>query len=132
LTAREAAAAKGADQGPVSGKVDQPEQGQRTPGDRARLLRSPESRFALAGTARLAAEQNATVRVFTVIPRSGPESYDRPYEQAEDIRRARYRANLDDAMDALPAGVGREVRLLGGEVEKRLVVRADRSHRSRR
>lgn len=88
---------------------------------------SHESRVALEGAARLAAEQGAAVRVFTVVAPSGPEGYDRPYDEVEEIRRAHHRAILDDALKALPRDVRPEARLLSGEVEEQLVEQADAS-----
>ena len=88
---------------------------------------SHESRVALEGAARLAAEHDATVRVFTVVPASGVEGYERPYVEVEDLRRDRYRAILDDALKALPAVVRPEGRLLSGEVEEQLVEQANAS-----
>jgi nucleotide-binding universal stress UspA family protein len=88
---------------------------------------SHESRVALEGAAKLAAEHDAAVRVFTVVPPSGPEGYDRPHVEVEELRRDRYRAILDDALKALPAVVRPEGRLLSGEVEKQLVEQANAS-----
>jgi len=88
---------------------------------------SHESRVALDGAASLAADHDAAVRVFTVVPPSGPEVYDRPYEEVEEIRRAHYRVILDDALKALPPGVRPEARLLRGEVEEQLVEQASAS-----
>jgi nucleotide-binding universal stress UspA family protein len=82
---------------------------------------SHESRVALDGAARLAAEQAAAVRVFTVVPPSGPEGYDRPYEEVDEIQRAHHRATLDQALETLPRGIRPEARLLRGKVEEQLV-----------
>jgi nucleotide-binding universal stress UspA family protein len=67
------------------------------------------------------------VRVFTVVPPSGPAGYDRPHVEVEELRRDRYRAILDDALKALPAVVRPEGRLLSGEVEEQLVEQANSS-----
>ena len=88
---------------------------------------SHESRVALGGAAKLAAEHDAAVRVFTVVPPSGPEGYDRPHVEVEELRRDRYRAILDDALKALPPAVRPEGKLLSGEVEEQLVEQANAS-----
>jgi len=88
---------------------------------------SHESRVALEGAARLATEHAAAVRVFTVVPPSGPEGYDGPHVEVEDLRRDHYRAILDDALKALPAEVRPEGRLLSGEVEEQLAEQANAS-----
>jgi nucleotide-binding universal stress UspA family protein len=88
---------------------------------------SPESRVALEGAAALAAEHDAAVRVFTVVPPSGPEGYDRPYDEVQEIRRAHYGAIVDDALKALRPEVRPEGRLLSGEVEEQLVEQANAS-----
>ena len=76
---------------------------------------SPESRVALEGAATLAAEHDAAVHVFTVVP---------PSEQEGN---AHYGAILDDALKALPPEVRPEGRLLSGEVEEELVGKANSS-----
>jgi nucleotide-binding universal stress UspA family protein len=88
---------------------------------------SHESRVALGGAAKLAAEHDAAVRVFTVVPPSGPEGYDRPHVEVQELRRDRYRAILDDALKALPPAVRPEGKLLSGEVEEQLVEQANAS-----
>jgi nucleotide-binding universal stress UspA family protein len=81
---------------------------------------SREARVALEGAARLAAEHDAAVRVFTVVPPN-------VQVEADEIERAHYSAVLDDALNALASEVGPDGRLLSGEVEQQLVVQADTS-----
>ncbi len=81
---------------------------------------SHESRIALEGAARLAAEHDAAVRVFTVVPPN-------VQQEAEESNRAHYSAILDDALKALPSEVEPEGTLLSGEVEEQLVEQADAS-----
>jgi nucleotide-binding universal stress UspA family protein len=81
---------------------------------------SLESRVALEGAARLAAEHDATVRVFTVVPPN-------VQQEAGEIDHAHFSAILDDALKALPAVVRPEGRLLSGEVEEQLVEQANAS-----
>ena len=88
---------------------------------------SHESRVALEGAAKLAAKHDAAVRVFTVVPPSGPEGYDRPHAEVEELRRDHYRTILGDALKALPAVIRPEGRLLSGDVEAQLVEQANAS-----
>lgn len=60
-------------------------------------------------------------------PPSGPEGYNRPHVEVEELGRDRSRAILDDALKALPAVVRPEGRLLSGEVEEQLVEQANAS-----
>ena len=78
---------------------------------------SQESRVALEGAAKLAAEHDAAVRVFTVVPPNVQEA-------AEDSERDRYSSILDDAVKALPGGVRSEARLLSGQVAEQLLEQA--------
>jgi nucleotide-binding universal stress UspA family protein len=87
---------------------------------------SHESHVALEGAATLAADHDAAVRVFTVVPPGGQGGYDGSYDELE-IRRAHYGAVLDDALKALPPEVRPEGRLLSGVVEEQLVEQANAS-----
>ena len=54
-----------------------------------------------------------------------PAESEPPHVELEELRRDRYRAILDDALNALPAVVRPEGRLLSGKVEEQLVEQAN-------